>query len=503
MSNMDERNVNIILKNQEESDKEEVIISFSAFVTQLKRFLIFWLTAALLIGILVPVFLAVFTADQHKKLDALISFNYPGIEKGLSPDGSAFDINAVKNPNVIKKALTELGIPLTSLEEIRQGITFEGIVPSDAIDRITVYKSPYDQGNIKAADAILETTYYPTQFRVIFDYSLAGLEGNQPVEVFHSILKYYGDDFLETYGFNDAVGSAVTALDYQTYDYPEQIDVFDTSLDSMQRYISSLASSDSTRFRSTVTGYTFADLSQAIQTIRDTDLTMLSSEILMNNVTKNKPALVDYYTHRIEVLTREVAVAQSELNAINQAIESYQLGTVIIYGESGQGGAQYNTNSEEYDKLFDKKVSATTTLSSKQERLKDYQKRLNMLKAQTDAANVQVERIAKEMDALNAKVTELINKTNATANEYYSTVYLSNSYNILVPPNSSGLTVTKSIIRSAVEPLVIIEALLFVIYFGYAFIYSIILENKKRKADKESEGSGELSAVTTEKKQPA
>ena len=498
MEKKDERNLNIILKNEEDANKEEIIISFSAFMKQLKRFLIFWIVAALLVGILIPVYFAVFTADQHKNLTALVSFNYSGIEMGLAPDGSKFDVNSIKNPSVIESALTDLNLPLDLLENIRQGISFEGITPQDAIDRITVYKSAYDTGNIQAAEKILDTTYYPTQFRVTFNYSASGLTGNQPVEVFQKILTCYSDEFFKKYGFNQALGSAVTGMSYLTYDYPEQIDLYDSSLTTLQNYISSLASTDTTRFRSTMTGLSFSDLSDSIQTIRSVDLTMISSEILMNNVTMNKPALIDYYTNRIEILTRESAVAQAELNGVNSAIESYQVGAVIVYGESGQGGVQYNTNSEEYNDLFERKVNAEKTVAAKQEAIKDYQKRLNMLKAQDVGTNVETERIEEKLKTLDEKVKTLIEKINITANEYYETVYLANAYSILVPPSSSGMTVTTSIIKSSVEPMVIAEALLFVVYFGFSFCYSLVLVNRERKNIKrrEDEASSEDDSST-------
>ncbi len=494
MSKKEERNINVTL-TADDGDKDDIIISFSGFIRQLKRFLIFWVVTAILAGILIPVLFAIFTADQHKNLTALVSFNYSGIEKGLAPDGGKFDVNTLKNPNVIERSLTDLNLPLDALESIRQGISFEGIVPSDAIDRITIYSSVYEKGDIKAAQEILDTTYYPTQFKVTFNYSACKeLTNNQPVEVFNRILENYAQYFFEKYGFNEALGSAVTGMDYQSYDYPEQIDVFDSSLTTLQNYISTLSSSDTTRFRSTTTGLTFADLSSSIQTIRSVDLTMLSSEILMNTVTKNKPALVDYYTHRIEILTRECAVSQSELEAVTKSIEEYQLGSVIVYGDSGQGGLQYNSNSDEYDKLFDRKVNAQKTLTSKQEALKDYQKRLNMLKAQTPGTQAEIERVEAELSVLNGKITDLINKTNATANEYYETVYLANAYSILVPASSSAMTVTKSVIKACIEPLVIVEALLFVMYFGMSFLYSLIQENRKRKSKDKTDDNDEDSA---------
>lgn len=480
MAKKDERFLNITLQNQEEKS-EEIIISFSAFMNALKKFLIFWLVAAIIVGILIPVFFAVFTADQHKNLRAVVGFNYNGIEQGLAPDQSKFDVNTLKNPSVIEQTLTDLGLPLTSLEGIRQGITIEGITPTNVVDRFTVYKSAYESGNISAADKILETTYFPTQYVVTFNYAASELTGNQPVEFFNQMLNNYNNYFFETYGFNQALGSAVTALDYKSYDYPEQVDIFDSSLSSLQSYITNLSKEDTTRFRSTTTGYTFSDLSQAIQTIRDVDLNLLSANILQNNLTKDKDTLVNYYTRTIENYAKEAATYEEQLKAINEAIANYQMSTMIIYGEGGES-AEYQQTSDAYDELVNQKVSVQRSLSAKQEMLKEYQKRLNLMKTQPVGSQEAIDRIEADLDALSAKLNDLINKTNATANDYYETVYLSNAYQVLAPATSSGMTTTKSVLSSSLEPLVIAEALFFVIYFGYSFCYSLIMENRKRKA---------------------
>ena len=201
MANKDEKFLNVTLKSEEASDKDEIIISFSGFIKQLRRFLIFWLVLAIIVGILIPVSSAVFTADQHKNLSALVSFNYSGVEKGLAPNGSTFDVNTLKSPIVIEKALTSLNMPLDRLESIRSGITIEGIVPQDAIDRITTYRSIFEQGNLNAGQKMLETAYFPTQFRVTYNYSGSGMKGEDSVEVFNTILNKYSEYFFETYGF--------------------------------------------------------------------------------------------------------------------------------------------------------------------------------------------------------------------------------------------------------------------------------------------------------------
>ena len=482
MGNQNERNVNITLKN-EESEREEIIISFTSILNMLKRFLAIWLVAAIVIGILIPVGSAVFSADQHKNLTALVSFNYDGIEKGLAPDKTQFDINTIKNPSVIRGALEKLDLPLDTLEDIRKNISIEGVIPDDAIARITMYKSVYEQGNLNAGERMLETSYFPTQYRLTFNYSSSGLSGKDAVAVFDTMLKEYREYFFKNYGFNRALGSAVRALDYSTYDYAEAVDVFNNTLTKMQSYVNSLSNEDTTRFRSTETGYTFADLSDSINTLKTVDLDMISSYITVNNVTKDRNTLIDYYNFRIETLMRERSVAMDNLNSINSAIEDYQQSVTIIYGE-GQDPKQYTQGSSEYDDLFKKKLEEQNTVSSKTQGINMYQQRVNALKGKAGASQDKVQKVEKDLAELNKKINELLDITNITANEYYESVYLGNAYSVLVPPSTSALNTTKKVLDSSMETLLIAEALLLVAYILVAFFSALLNDTRKARAAK-------------------
>ncbi len=481
MGNNTERNVNITLKN-EESDKEEIIISFSSIIAQLKRFLAIWLVAAIVVGILIPVGTAVFSADQHKNLTALVSFNYDGIEKGLAPDKTQFDINTIKNPSVIQAALKSLDLPLDSLESIRKSITIEGVIPENAIDRITMYKSVYEQGNLNAGEKMLETSYFPTQYRLTFNYSSSGLSGKDAVAVFDRMLTTeYREYFFKSYGFNRALGSAVKALDYSAYDYAEAVDVFNNTMSKMSEYVDTLSSEDTTRFRSTKTGYTFADLSDSISTLKTVDLDMISSYITVNNVTKDKNSLIDYYNFRIETLMRERSVAMDNLNTVNNAIETYQQSVTIIYGD-GQDPQQYTQGSAEYDNLFKRKIDAQNTVSSKTQQINMYQQRVNALKGKDSASQEKIKKVEKDLSDLNRKINELLDITNETASEYYESVYLGNAYSVLVPPSTSALNTTKNIMNASMETLLIAEAVILVLYIMVAFCMALVKDNRKARA---------------------
>lgn len=482
MDNNQDKVLNITLQKEEKKDNN-LKISLGSIWRNFKRFFILWLVAAIVISILSFSYSAIFLRDKNNTLSALVSFTYSGIEKGLDPSGDVFDVNTIKSPIVIENALTKLGYSLEDLEKIRQNISIDGIIPSDAIDRITTYKSVYENastGALAAAQEMLDVSYYPTQYKINLNYSGLSYKSDEAVQLFNTILECYRDYFFDTYGYNKALGSAVTALDYNDYDYAEAVDIFDSTLTSLRSYVNQLSEEDTTRFRSSTTGYTFSDLSAAIKTIQNMDLDSLSSYISLNNITKDKEALITYYQYRIDTLTREKTISEEKLLTITDSINTYQKDSVMIFGN---GTDSINTNSsqasEEYDTLIKQKIQTQTDLSTAAQQINLYSSRLALLQSKPVGADSKVERVEADLISINDKVNAMIESVNATADEYYETVTFANAYNILVPASASAVSTIKKIINESMLMLLVLEALLLVVYICVSVIRALVLDNKK------------------------
>lgn len=485
MAKKDERNLNITIKNQEE-EKGNLLISISDVLKNMKRYLAVWLVAAIVFGIITACYVSYKTSSYSAPINALVSFSYDGIEKGKDPSGRDFDINSVKNPTVVTAALTELNMDISHLDGIREGITFSGFIPEDAINRITAYKSVYESGangSLSAAEAMLDVTYYPTKFEINFDYSKAGLSRKDGVQVLNQILECYKDYFYDQYGFNSSLGIAVPAVSYTDYDYAEQVDVFRTTLETLERYIKQLANDDTTLFRSTATGYTFNDLYQAATTIESIDLDRISSYISVNNITNDKEASIAYYDYRIENLTRTQAQLEERLASVNASIAQYQKDAVIILNGGDSPDASYTQTSDEYDKLFENYTSISTDLASTKQNIEFYKARREALNGDRNATSKQKEQVETDLASLSEKLSNLVSLTEQTADEYYEDVAFANAYSILVPAvNSAGATL-HSIISSCLIPVIMVEALVFIVYLIAAFVKSLKLKPKKKAAE--------------------
>lgn len=476
--------LNVTLKN-EDDEKDEVVVSLSGILKKFKKYFLVWLVTAVVSAMLIITGSAIFSSDQHKSMSALVSFTFDGIEKGLDPDGNKFDVNSLKNPFVIESALTKLGYPLDELEIIRQNISISEIIPTDAIDRITTYKSVYESatnGALSAAQAMLDVTYYPTQYKVKFNYSQTSFSNDEAVEIFNTVLECYRDYFFETYGYNKALGSAVTVLDYTKYDYAEAVDVFDSTLSTLKSYVSHLAEEDTTRFRSANTGYTFSDLSEAIKTIQEMDLDRISSYVTVNNVTKDKDVLIDYYQYRIDALNREKAIASENLSTISTLIETYQKDTIMVFGNGTDNTDTQETQySEQYDSLIRQKISAQNTVSTATQRVNYYNQRIKSLKDKPVGSDEKIEKVEEYFNDLDSKVSQLIENINITADEFYTTVAFANAYNVLVPASSSSVVHSvKNAIEDSITIIFVAEALIVVAYICVVFVTAMIDENKKK-----------------------
>lgn len=482
MENKKDRNLNITIASPEK-DEDEVVVSFSTVIKKLKKYVSLWIAAAIVAALLSGVYAVINTNVRKATLSALISFSYSGIEKGLDPAGKKFDPYSLKNPTVIRDSLEDLDLDLDQLEFVRRGIRLKGITPKDAADRIALYESILDKnGGNTSVEKILETSYYPTQYYVYFDYNETTLSDSEAVDLFNKILENYDDYFYQTYGYNNAIGNALTSINYEDYDYSEAIDVFTDSLNSLRTYVRQLANEDTTMFRSSVTGYTFNDLSESIRTVRDIDLDKASSYINTNNLTKDKEAALAYCEYRIKDLNRTKAQLEEEFNAYNAAIEAYQKDDIIIFGAAGDNTTTQSTvTSAQYDKMFNDRNKITNDLADTKRRINFYKERQEILNSKSAGAAAKAQKVEAQLAAISEKITYLVDLVSKTSEDYYVNVTFKNAYAILVPASNTASDKAARIVENTKAPLIVLETLVLVAFFGLAFVEALITDSKKKK----------------------
>lgn len=490
----EESNLNITLRNEEAHD-EEIVISLPMICKKLKKYFLPWLLISVIIGGVISGVSIFHSTTSNTPVVALISFTYHGIEKGKMPDGTDFDAYELINPQVLEAALKSCNMDVSMLEIVRQSIVIEGKTPPDAIDRLTAYKSIFDSGNnqIAAAEKLLASKWYPTQFEITFEYRDISLSRDDAVRLINEILAEYRNFFFKKYGYNNPLGNALNSVDYAEYDYSAAVDVFNSTLNSLKGYVNNLSSSDSTRFRSSVTGYTFSDIRESIKSVQNIDLSLIDSYLRVNNIAKDKDQLQAYYEYRIEMENRALKSYEENLVAIKEAVENYKKDQINVF-TNGSINTESTVASEEYDKLINRQLSMQSNVTEAKQSIAYYNDRLAALHRSLSAGSGKVERVEKDLEAIDKKVKTLIKVVEDTANDYYQNVSLANAYTILVPANSEVSASIKTGIKNVIYPLIGIELVLFMAYLALAFIEAIRTDYLRRTAAKAEAGDDAAAA---------
>ncbi len=241
LNDRDRRNDAMIYLHMDNDEIDEDQVDVFNIVSQMtkKKMLYKYIFAiAICVGVLIG--LAIIGVDyvtgKNTYARAVISFQYEGIENGLDPNGAAFDINKMKAPVVIEEALASLNYTEYDAEKIRGNIVIEGVIPEDAVERITVIKEMALE-DMSSYEKILDVSYYPSQY-IVYLYKDFGLSGEEVSQILNAVLESYRTYFLDTYANTEVLTITANLIDYKDYDYAEALDMLETQIELMQDYVS-------------------------------------------------------------------------------------------------------------------------------------------------------------------------------------------------------------------------------------------------------------------------
>ncbi|MBO6242185.1 MAG: hypothetical protein J6O61_15380 [Butyrivibrio sp.] len=307
-------------ENTKQNDQYIDLIDVARNMNRRKRLYMYLCVAAIILGVAAG-FIKV-TIDHYfnhsSYARALVSFQYDGIESGLDPNGASFDINKIKSPAVIQKALDSLGISTEYIENVRSNIVVEGVIPEDAVERITVInKMAEDDGQYY--QQLLDVSYYPSQY-VVYFYDDRTFSTGQINQILNAVLESYKEYFFDTYANNEALTVTAGLLSGDDYDYSESVDLLRTQLKLMKNFAQAKAT-EAPDFRASGTGLSFTDIATSIGFLQDADLARLSSYIESNSLTTDAVRQIEYYEYQIEEYTNRLSELQVNLSNVNSAMD--------------------------------------------------------------------------------------------------------------------------------------------------------------------------------------
>lgn len=471
-----------IYLHMEDSDTEENqidLMNIAGHMGKKKKIYRYIMAIAVCAGVLVGLIVigVDYIAGQNTYARAVVSFQYEGIEDGVDPNGAAFDINKLKSPKVIEDALMSLGNTGFDAEKIRESIEIEGVIPEDAVERITVIKE-MSLEDVSNYEKILDVSYFPSQY-IIYLRKSSGMSGTEAVQILNAVLDSYRTYFMDMYANTEVLTVTGNLIDYKDYDYTEAMDMLETQMEIMQDYVNERRD-QAPEFRSSGTGLSFGDISMALDTVSEIDIANLNSYIESHTLTKDVERQREYYEYRIKKYNMEIAENQVELSNIQSVIDKYQKDPLVIVSSQETTQEIEQTNAY-YDQLLQQRLAISAEIASLNTKLNET---YTLLNAVSGAVGKNTQDEYDYVDGKLASLTETIAKwadlTEQTAQEYYTTTLFSNAYKISVP---AQYTAAGGLVASAKKIAIPVAAMLFVVFAVWC-VDGLFCELRKMREDK-------------------
>ena len=272
-----------------------------------KKVAIAVLSAVLVVSLL----LTAYQTISQTYIDSMIlTLNYEGAKKGLNPDGSRFEISEIESDEVLKSAINIMGDTSLSVDDMRDRVNIESKMPRSAIEKT--------QAAIASGS---DYSYNPSEFDVY--YSQENKFGkNNTVEFLTALSRAYNEYFMNKYSDKNNVLEFDGEYHKGEYDYYEIQEYLGDKINSMISYLSARHSENPT-FRSTQTGYSFENIINMLQNLRDQDLHKLNSYIVQNQIANDKVSFVNKQQYLADKQEEQYQVNMQSSNIAKNALLEY------------------------------------------------------------------------------------------------------------------------------------------------------------------------------------
>lgn len=250
-------------------------------------------------------------ADSKQEYTASVVIRYTNsaIADGLAPDGSPLDVNEIYSSTVISQAMDALGAS-GRLSSIRSSIT---VTPVISEDQQTINDALLEKGE--------EVTYFPDTYRVSLVVSGkdgSGYARNMLDAIIQSYCTYYTEKYVEQ---KLSLNPSSNLLE-SGYDYYECVRILENDTTDMQNYL--LAKRESyPDFRSSQTGYTYADLCDIYSDFKKYTIPQLYAHVLDGPQVRDGTVLREFLANTITEALQYEQVTGERLNSIQSLLDEY------------------------------------------------------------------------------------------------------------------------------------------------------------------------------------
>jgi len=223
-----------------------------------------------------------------------VVFSFTGYERGEYPDGSRFQADDLRAPEIVSEALKRQGLETSEnfQSRVRAALTIEGIIPANVIK---------ERDRLRAAGQT-PPTYRPDEYQVSLSLPRKFPLGNRQRELLlNEVVSVFRERFQRTYSeVPVAFGNAFESLrDADLFDYEL---VLNQEIQNILSYLQQQQENAKT-FRSPTTNMSFNDLLKQTQIFSQIRLNETLGLIRLKGLSRDRRAAlikIDYYLRALQ-----------------------------------------------------------------------------------------------------------------------------------------------------------------------------------------------------------
>ena len=283
---------------------------------QLFRYLKKWMPLIILFFVAMTVLsYGLLSANQKYVATAVIRYSNAEATDGLTPDGSKIDTSEINSASNMAKAMENLGLSQDTYS-VDQFCSSIEVTPILKEEDVAVQTALNEQGE----KSIEQPTIYAVTCTM--DSDVLGVDSDFVRNVLNELLDVYFSDYSEEHINRNYIGDEVRGIQLDNYDYLEvtdQIsDLLGNTIQKMNDY-----NDRAMGFRSAATGYSFKNLRDDFQMLKNVDVYRIYSLILGNRLSKDTYLLANKYTDKRAEQDLASAEAIEDLDEANRVIDTY------------------------------------------------------------------------------------------------------------------------------------------------------------------------------------
>lgn len=246
---------------------------------------------------------------QSYTAKATIQYTNSGASSGFAANGAPLDAEEIYCSEVITRVIEELNLK-DMPDYLRSRCYVEEVVPDD---QKTINQVLLEKGE--------EPTYFADTYTVYFV-----VDNTKSVEyardVLDAIISTYCEFYSEKYIEQRLLPNGTADLAGKDYDFIETVEVLEAITQEMLGYLQEKKDAYPD-FRSSTTGYTYADLYDVYAYFYNYDIPRLYAMILSKAESKDLETLVKRLTNEIEGYQLSIQNTQSQIEHLNGLIENF------------------------------------------------------------------------------------------------------------------------------------------------------------------------------------